>query len=747
MAARIISQKKFSKLVSSTGPLSQPPGALTRISNLLFTTRGSLQIADGSFAIATIPGNLPASVIAPFSLLIPGQFPYYSAITLSPTPSLVGRVTNFTLSGVSGSSSNPAAYYSFGIVATVSSGHTEVAIIPSTHIVVSFSSITFTWTAVAGATGYIIYDLPTAIPNTAVVIATVGAVTTATITGALPSTPLIPIPYGNTTYPAQLFSGSVPPGGALAFVGVNAGVFPASLPSAASLAPGSPDFNSSTALAGFSPYGGLPGAICPVPQIIQFASLAILVLGNGYPPQATDPSLGGTASVTALGNTFTAAYPTWQASVSWITGAVVTDGAGNYYTATQGGVSGATAPSPWNTALGDQTADGSVLWTSSGPIVASTAPRGAAHAVAYAGSLWLANTSPTTTSDGIDGPTCLKMSDSNNPNSWNPANTAFIGRNDGTQITGLQPFTIAALGISPTGSLCVFKEFTTYQVIGVFGSTSFEIQPAQTNLGCIAPRSIQFIPGFGVCRFSHLGFAVFDGINDRLISEDIRPYLFGGVDSESDLTPVDPAYVYRSASAQTIEPPMYMCAMPLSGAAGSLTRLFCYDLVMKAWSVLDLPWAINSLATMAVGEGYPLVLACKADGTIQRMQAGDLGWDTGAGDQSSVAWSFRSPDIFGEGSSQRLFFEQVSIKGYGSAAMAASILANLWLDGQQLGAQAIDVVPQGGSNLFEARARIFRTGYRAHLDVSGNNGAAAGTIDSLDWAISPKSSLARRIIS
>ena len=151
MSAKTISQKKFAKLVASTGVLSQPPGALTRISNLLFTTRGSLQIADGSFAIATIPGNLPASVIAPFSLLIPGQFPYYSAITLSPTPSLVGRVTNFTLSGVSGSSSNPAAYYSFGIVATVSSGHTEVAIIPSTHIVVTFSSITFTWTAVAGA--------------------------------------------------------------------------------------------------------------------------------------------------------------------------------------------------------------------------------------------------------------------------------------------------------------------------------------------------------------------------------------------------------------------------------------------------------------------------------------------------------------------------------------------------------------------------------------------------------------------
>ena len=202
----------------------------------------------------------------------------------------------------------------------------------------------------------------------------------------------------------------------------------------------------------------------------------------------------------------------------------------NYlFTATQGGVSGSGATPFTGTppATGAQIADGSVIWTSNGPIVASVAPRGAAHAVAYAGSLWLANTSPQTTSDGIDGPTCLKMSDSNNPNSWNPVNTAFIGRDDGTQITGLQPFTIAALGISPTGSLCVFKEFQTYQVIGVFGSTTFEIQPAQTNLGCIAARSIQFIPGFGVCRFSHLGFAVFDGINDRLISEESGPTCSG----------------------------------------------------------------------------------------------------------------------------------------------------------------------------------------------------------------------------
>jgi hypothetical protein len=124
---------------------------------------------------------------------------------------------------------------------------------------------------------------------------------------------------------------------------------------------------------------------------VEFAGQVIAILGNGLPPVAYDPSTGIPPSAPApLTNTFTAAYPTWQASVVWTTGAQLTAG-GNYYTATQGGVSGTVAPT-WNTTLGAQTSDGSVVWTSQGPIIASVAPRGAAHAVAYAGSLWQANT-------------------------------------------------------------------------------------------------------------------------------------------------------------------------------------------------------------------------------------------------------------------------------------------------------------------------------------------------------------------
>jgi len=163
--------------------------------------------------------------------------------------------------------------------------------------------------------------------------------------------------------------------------------------------------------------------------------------------------------------------------------------------------------------------------------------------------------------------------------------------------------------------------------------------------------------------------------------------------------------------------------------------------------VLDLPWAITALSTIAAGEGYPLVLAGKVDGTIHRIQAGDLNWNQGDDAQTAVQWSFRSPDLFGEGGTQKMFYEQATITGYGSVAMAKSIIAALWLDGQQLGAQAIDIIPQGGSNLFEARVRIFRSGCRAHLDVNGNNGGAAGVIDSIDWAVSPKSAMSRRVIS
>jgi hypothetical protein len=749
MAAKIVSQKKFAKLVSSTGVLAQPPGSLPRLSNLLLTQRGSLQIADGSKAIAAIGDAFNWEVISAFDNFQSGRFPSLVGLALGLTSA--GGVTAFAATPVAGSG-NPPGGYAFGIVGvTANGGHSDMAaatitILPSA----TFSGVNFTWTGFAGAVTYQIwmFNWPALIGGngfSGVLIASGLTGTSFTFTGTLPLTPSVLTPVGDSTFALLIQISSIV--GTSVFFNSLATSFPSFLPQASSQIPGSPGFTGALFTRIVTPYGGVSGVCDNIPQVLQFAGKSILILGNGFAPQELDPTLGSAATPTPLANTFQAAFPNWQPAVDWITGSQVTDGAGNYFVATQGGVSQTPGPPSWNIALGAETADGSVIWTSQGPIVAITAPRGAAHAVAYAGSLWLANTSPQTTSDGIDGPTCLKMSDANNPNSWNPVNTAFIGRDDGTQITGIQPFTIAALGISPTGSLCLFKEFTTYQIIGVFGSPSFEIQPAQTNLGCLAARSIQFLPGFGVVRYTHLGFAVFDGINDRLISEDIRTYLFGGVDEDADLTPVDPSWLYLARSAQTTSPPMYLCAMPLTGKIGAMTRLFCYDLVMKAWAILDLPWAITSLDWMQAAEGYPLVLAGKSDGTVQRMQSGDINWDQGAGDQSAVKWSFRTPDVFGDGGTQKIFYEEVMVKGYGSAAMLTSMTAKLWLDGQTINSLGVDIVPQGGSNVFEIRFSIFLSGYRAHLDISGNGGGASGVINTVDWAVVPKSSMARRIIS
>jgi hypothetical protein len=312
--------------------------------------------------------------------------------------------------------------------------------------------------------------------------------------------------------------------------------------------------------AGPSAVGGVPGSLSPLPQITQFTGRLVFALGNGYrPEQYTDPSIDSTGFA-PIGNTFTAQYPNWQPSVAWNQGDQIHDAtSGGLFTATQGGISGSASPT-FNNVVGAVTADNTVAWTCTATSFTGTQLRGAAHAQVYAGSLWLANTWPTTTSDQLDGPNCIKMCDVNNLQSWNPINIAFIAKDDGDQIMGLATFTIAESGISPTGSLVVFKNFSTYQVTGVFGASDFSIQQAQTDLGCIAPRSIQFSPGYGIMRFTHLGIAYFNGVGDKLVSEEIRPYLFGGV---SDIQPVDWNYIYFAKGAQSANPPMYMVAVPI----------------------------------------------------------------------------------------------------------------------------------------------------------------------------------------
>jgi hypothetical protein len=452
------------------------------------------------------------------------------------------------------------------------------------------------------------------------------------------------------------------------------------------------------------------------------------------------PSSGGTATVTTIPifSTFVPAYPEWIADEAYAANTVIQPATqpspSIYLTAVQGGTSGAAEPHWSGLKMGQEISDGSIIWQVSGLLnSAAPPPPGAAHIAVYGAALWVFNTSPSNTSSGLDGPCSLRQSSINNPNSWNPINQAFIDKDDGAEGMGLGSFTITAQGIPPEGSLVAFKNFVPYQIVGVFGASNFGIQRVVSNMGCLAPRSILFVPGFGLCRYTHLGYAVFDGVADHVISEQIRPYIFRQDDAIfEDITVIDPTYAAASWAALTANPPMYCAFVPIgTNTNGQLTRAFCYDMVMKAWAVVDLPFSIGCAAQTASLVSNPLtVLGGYLDGCIQRWQANDTLWYTGGAQQISVAWSFRTPTLASKDADQRLYARRVVIRG-NNTNVTAPVTVTPYTSGVAL-SPAVKQMPAAGAdfNLFADVADGGFTGVRFDATVSG---AGQCEIDGIDW--------------
>jgi hypothetical protein len=437
-------------------------------------------------------------------------------------------------------------------------------------------------------------------------------------------------------------------------------------------------------------------------------------------------SSGGTSTTTAIAisNSFVPAFPAWSATTQYDQNSITvpTVSNGHYYTAIQGGVSGAAQPT-FPTGTGQQVGDGSILWRESGLVnAAAPPPPGASSLTVYAGSLWVLNTSPTNTSTGIDGPCSLRMSDVNNPLSWNPVNQAFLDKDDGTEGTALGSFTITAQGIPPEGSLVTFKNYSTYQIVGVFGSPTLTIQKIKSDMGCIAPRSLQFVPGFGLARFAHLGFAVFDGVEDRIISEDIRPYLFPTGDfAESDIVVLDSNFQAGMWGFQTANPPMYCCAAPIGNSGGTLTRLFCYDLVLKAWAAnVDLPWPISTAAQFRSLTANPVtILGGFSDGLLSRWQAGDQLWDvgaTGARSPSAVAYSMKLPEAISQVDDQKLNCRRLAIRGIATSS-SGFITVTPYVNGNAKPSKTY-AIPLSGD--FEVFASFMVDGLRFSAIIAGS---------------------------
>lgn len=265
-------------------------------------------------------------------------------------------------------------------------------------------------------------------------------------------------------------------------------------------------------------------------------------------------------------------------------------------------------------------------------------PLGARHAAFHLGAVWLWNTASTT--GALDGPSSLRASATNDVGDWPAANQAFVSKDDGQTGQGLAIFTIAEAGISPLSTLILFKDYSAYQVTGVFGSSNFAVQKTKSDLGCIAPRTIQFVSGFGIIRLSHKGFALFDGVNDRLISEEVRPALFGllepGSETEYEILPIDWTQTTNAWAGQVQNPPLYVAALPVEGTTG-LTRLFLYDLVRKAWTICTLPITLASIRSVYETNLVRLLGGTKQGTVVRLFDTTDI-----TDDGEPISWSFRT---------------------------------------------------------------------------------------------------------
>ena len=489
--------------------------------------------------------------------------------------------------------------------------------------------------------------------------------------------------------------------------------------------------------------------------------------GGSFVVRNTSASGGAATGVfqintTPLISTFIPAYAKWTTAVTYATGSVVVPATqpspAIYLTAVQGGVSGGsepTWPSGFTPGKDINVADGSqLIWHVAGLLnSAAPAPPGAGHIEVYDNSLWLFNTYYQNTSTGLDGPCSLRMSSVGNPFSYNPVNQAFIDKDDGYEGMGMGKFTITALGIPPEGSLVLVKNRSPYQIIGVFGSDNFAIQAVSSDMGCVAPRTLLFVPGFGITRMTHLGMAVFDGVKDVVISEDIRPYLFPVNDNDSaDIAVVDPSFMPISWSALTSNPPQYSLFSPVSTSPGTpvagssngqLTRGFLFDLILKKFVIADFPFSLSCAAQVQSQSNTTptTIVGGWSDGTLQRWQGGDVQWYTGSVSPgpSQISWSVRMPDLYSQNPDQKMQCRRLVIRGISTGANSLSVTPIV--NGIQKSKQNYRIPTSGDFDVF---AGVMMTGLRFSAIISGSGHLE---IDRVIFHLTPKATGIPSVVS
>lgn len=309
--------------------------------------------------------------------------------------------------------------------------------------------------------------------------------------------------------------------------------------------------------------------------------------------------------------------------------------------------------------------DGTTVSVSGGDV-----PPGVRHLAVHLNSVFALGTAAT--SSQKDGPSTLRVSVPatstvlayTGGGAFPFANATHIDKDDGDFGTGMGEFTVAETGISPTSTIIVTKNFAMYQVTGLPGSTTplFSIQKVKSDMGCIAGRTMRFAPGFGLIRLTHRGFAMYDGVNDQLISEELRPYLFA---SDGYSPGIQWASAALSHAIVVPNPPMYLCWVPINSSFPD--TVFAYDLVRQVWTILTYPNAascsyqrpqLNPTTNPPGPTGVVQVLTGDTSaGNVRRIFAGDT-----TDDGAAISWSAIFHRLAGASPQANAYFRRAVLK-------------------------------------------------------------------------------------
>ena len=148
-------------IVASSQPLAQPKGSVPRASNLLLTSRGGMNVCDGSGIVEEYEGAIQTNrgrFMALFLFTPTGVSPYYMALQrTAPTEFPLGPPQNLTASETGSGGTLPTATYYYKVTALDGVGGETTASNEASQAITSGQNVLLTWNVVPNAFGYNVY--------------------------------------------------------------------------------------------------------------------------------------------------------------------------------------------------------------------------------------------------------------------------------------------------------------------------------------------------------------------------------------------------------------------------------------------------------------------------------------------------------------------------------------------------------------------------------------------------------------